>query len=497
MKGKGISVPGPSLRNQVSFCGSSPANEALKRHTEILRREYLSLVESSYRAAAVLDVEGTVVRCNELFDRVLGLEEGGAKGKNFFHFLDGEEGARLNASFRELCQRAGYSLLASFRLLCGADLAFNAAALLRNMADHPEIGGIVLEILDISGCARAKRTLDEINRLFCRLGPDSVENFGTIASAVRGLFEADSCCYFRWEKDRLQVYPSPGALLGENLVDPSGRFLAMQLLRRGADEPLYIADLTAREELLEDPVARAMGARTFYGQPVMHAGKTSGALCLYHKTPRLYTRDEKDSLNLLARFISLEEAHRQHEMSLRDLIDVVSHELRHPISIIIGYAHTLKSHRERLDQRTLEEILERIENGAKRLEHTVSEILEVSKLEKGMLVMRKEETDLRAILERAMEEMRAKGVKNPLYVKADDVLPPVSADPKKILKVLIIQVMHHLGGEFGSQDEHDDGGLFSVGNAVGTHSHQSVSSRSQLLIRRATASGRVSAIFRI
>jgi len=438
MKRKGISVPGPSLLNQVSICGSSPANEVLKRHSEILRREYLSLVASSYRAAAVLDMEGTVIRCNELFGRVLGLEEGGAKGKNFFDFLEGEERARLNNSFRELCQRAGYSLLASFRLLSGADLAFNAAALLRNMADHPEVGGIVLEILDISGCARAKRTLDEINRLFCKLGPDSGKNFGTIACAVRELFEADSCCYFRWERDRLQAYPSPGTPLGENLAGPGERFLALRLLRRRAEEPLHLTDLSAREELLEDPVARALGARTFYGQPVMHAGKTSGALCLYHKTPRLYTRDEKDSLNLLARFISLEEAHLQHEMSLRDLIDVVSHELRHPISIIIGYAHTLKSHRDRLDQHILEEILERIENGAKRLEHTVSEILEVSKMEKGMLVMRKEETDLLSVLERAVEEMRAKGVKNPLYVKADQGLPPVSADPEKILKVLII-----------------------------------------------------------
>lgn len=431
-------MPGPSLLKQVSICGSSPVTEALKRHSEILRREYLSLAESSYRPAAVLDAEGTVVRCNELFARVLGLEEGGAAGKNFFHFLDEEERDSFNASFRELCQRAGYSLLASFRLLCGADLAFNAAALLRNMADHPEIGGIVLEILDISGCARAKRTLDEINRLFCRLGPDPGENFGTIACAVRELFEADSCCYFRWEKDRFQVYPSPGIPLGDARVGAGGRFLALRLLRRGAEEPLYIAGLSAREELLQDPVARTLGARTFYGQPVTHAGKTSGALCLYHKNLRLYTRDEKDSLNLLARFISLEEAHRQHEMSLRDLIDVVSHELRHPISIIIGYAHTLKSHRDRLDQSTLEEILERIENGAKRLEHTVSEILEVSKLEKGMSAVRKEEVDLPSVLERAVEEMRAKGVKNPLYVKADKGLPPVSADREKIFKVLII-----------------------------------------------------------
>ncbi len=424
--------------NHVSICESSPANAAFKRHAEILKREYLSMTRASYRPAAVLDPEGTVVRCNDFFGRILGLEEGSVAGDNFFDFLSGEEKDALYPLFRELCGRAGYSLLFSFRLQCGTELAFNTSALFRNMTDHPEIGGIVMEILDISGCAKAKTTLDEINRLFCRLGPDPKKNFETIVSSVRELFDADSCCYFHREKERLHFYPSPGTPPGEYRDGDLGSFLALRILMRQAEEPLYITDLSSCPEYPPDPVALSLGARTFYGQPVMHAGKAIGALCLYHKNPRIYTRDEKESLNLVARFISLEEAHRQKELSLRDLIDVVSHELRHPISIILGYANTLKSHRDRLDQETVDEILTRIENGAKRLEHTTMEILEVSKLEKGMLCVRKESADLLTLMERAVEEMKAKGVANPLYVHAREGLPPVPADPEKILKVLII-----------------------------------------------------------
>lgn len=378
------------------------------------------------------------MRCNEIFARVLGLEEDKAGSITFFDLLEEEERARLSPLFRELLERPGYSFLSSTRLLCGVELAFNAALLFRNLTDHREIGGIVLEILDLSGCARAKKTLDEINRLFCRLGPNAAENFQLVVSSVRELFEADSCCYFRWEKDRLQLYPSPGTPLVDPREENPQRFLVLRILGRQAEEPLYLPDLALHDELLTDPVALSLGARTFYGQPVMHAGKAAGALCLYHRNARVYTRDEKDCLNLLARFISLEEAHLQHELSLRDLIDVVSHELRHPISIILGYAHTLKSHRNRLDQGMVEEILSRIENGAKRLEHTTMEILEVSKLEKGMLSLRREETDLQPLLERAVEEMRAKGTNHPMYVHPALGLPPVKIDADKILKVLII-----------------------------------------------------------
>lgn len=434
MKGESFFIPAPFILNLMSTTGTGLGNADLKRHSESLRREYLSLAYESYRPAAVLDKEGEIIRCNEIFNRMLG--QGGVR--NIFDMMDEETRPRIYHSFQELCKKPGYSSLTSFRLICGADMAFNAAALFRNMVDHPEIDGIVLEILDISGCAQAKKTLDEINRLFCRLGPEPKENFSIIVSTVEKLFEADSCCYFHRERGHLRLYPSPGTPSGLYRDSDQGRYLALRILERQAEEPLYILDLSSHAERLPDPVADSLGARTFYGQPVMHGGKAAGALCLYHKRHRVYTRDEKDSLSLLARFISLEEAHQQQELSLRDLIDVVSHELRHPISIILGYAHTLKKHYERLDHKMMEEILLRIEHGAKRLEHTTMEILEVSKLEKGMLSLRKENVDLLPILERAVQEMKAKGVTNPLYIHAREEFPPVSVDPEKILKVLII-----------------------------------------------------------
>ncbi len=403
-----------------------------------LKRDYLSLAENPLRPAAVLDAEGRVLRCNPPFGRLLGLEPEDVAGRRFFDLVHEEDGPRLLSFWAELVEKPGCSLVSVFRFVVSPDLAFNTAALWRNMSDHPEIKGVALELLDLSGCAEARKALDEIKRLFCRLGPVPEENLRSIVSSVRKLYEADACFYLRRERNRLEVCASPEFPHSEIQGKGEGRFLALRMLERDAEEPLFVPDLLVEPGLLEDPLALSLNARTFYGQPVLLDGKTVGVICLYHVKPRVYTRDEKENLNLLAHIVSLEEKHRQHEQALRDLVDVVSHELRHPISIILGYAHTLKTHNHRLDDLTRKEILARLENGAKRLEHTTMEILEVSKLEKGMMRLRPETAELTPLLERAVEEMKASGVTNPMYVKAEDGLPAVAMDADKILKVLII-----------------------------------------------------------
>lgn len=419
----------------VSMEGRETESEPLKEHALSLKEEYLSLVSRAWRPAALLDREGRVLRCNRLFAGLLGLREDEIPGTSFFSFAAREGYPHLENLYRELASLPGGSTVTLARLRNREGLVFNAALLLRNCEDHPQAPGMVLEILDLSGCAQARRLMEEVYRLLPRLGSDQQGNFLNIVASAHELFAADAAAYFRWEKGRLRVFAVVGGSRENLSVRDSSSTLAMRVLRRGADEPLYLEELG--EEAAADPLARQVEARAFYGQPVMVSGRTAGVLCLYHRHPRDYTRDEKEGLGLLARLLALEEEHRQHEQSLRDLVDVVSHELRHPISIVMGYAQTLINYRERLDPGMVDDILLRILQGAKRLEYITSEILEVSRLEKGRLAVMKQEVDLERLLEDAVAEMKAKGVNKPIILHKSD-LPPVMADPAKIMEVLVI-----------------------------------------------------------
>ncbi len=423
-----ISIPVEGLYDDPDF---------RREHFLSLRNEYLSLAYNAWRPAALLDDKGMIRRCNRLFSAFLGLGEGELEGVGLFDLIDDEDMPSFSDLFRELASEPGLSTVTLVRLLNRDGLAFNAAVLLRNCVDRPQAPGIILEVLDLSGSAQAKRLVDEFHKLLRRLGSDLQGNIMNIVGSAREIFSADASAYFRWEKGHLRVFAATRERRESLFLKDPTKALACRVLRRGAEEPLHVKDLASLGEAPEDPLASRVAARSFYGQPVMLLGKTVGVLCLYHRRPREYARDEKDSLSLIARFVSLEEEHRHQEQSLRDLIDVVAHELRHPISIVMGYAQTLRNYRGKLSEDMVDEILLRILQGAKRLEYITSEILEVSRVEKGRLTVVKEEVDLQALLVRAVEEMRAKGVTKPLILHPND-LPPVMADPEKVLEVLVI-----------------------------------------------------------
>ncbi|MEJ5187346.1 MAG: ATP-binding protein [Candidatus Geothermincolales bacterium] len=430
-------TPGPQFPwDTVSIDILEDAPSPQDEHVTSLKRDYLSLAPQSWRPAALLDRAGKVIRCNHLFAGFLGLREGEVPGADLFSFVASEDAPAFRDLFLELADLPGGSAVATARLRNREGLVFNAAMLLRNNEDHPQTPGLVLEILDLSGCAQAKRLMDEVHRLLSRLGPDRRVNLLNIVESARVLFEAEAAAYYHWEKGRLQATCSAEGYRESQVVKDAQSTLAFRVLRRGADEPLHVMDL-AEDDGVRDPLAIRVEARSFYGQPVMLSGKVVGTLCLYHRHPRDYSRDEKQSLALIARLLSLEEEHRRQEQSLRDLIDVVSHELRHPISIVMGYTQTLINYRGKLSDEMVADILLRVLQGAKRLEHITSEILEVSRVEKGRLVVVKEEVDLEKLLEHAVDEMKAKGITKPIILHRND-LPPVMADPTKVMEVLVI-----------------------------------------------------------
>lgn len=120
-------------------------------------------------------------------------------------------------------------------------------------------------------------------------------------------------------------------------------------------------------------------------------------------------------------------------------ISVVSHELKTPVSIIKGYAETLRRPEARRNPALVEEMLASITEESDRLARLVDDLLDASRLQAGGLPFRDvEEVDLRFIARRVIERYAPQSPQHRLvldFTPADD-FPTVRGDPQRLEQVL-------------------------------------------------------------
>ena len=122
-----------------------------------------------------------------------------------------------------------------------------------------------------------------------------------------------------------------------------------------------------------------------------------------------------------------------------DLLSLVSHELRTPLSSILNALRMLKD--EDLAMSALErgKFLDMAYRNAERLNSTLSQLLDLSRLVSGRLVCRFHETSLKQLVLAKTEHFRADAVKSghKLRISGDlDLLPVILGDAPRLEKVV-------------------------------------------------------------
>lgn len=115
----------------------------------------------------------------------------------------------------------------------------------------------------------------------------------------------------------------------------------------------------------------------------------------------------------------------------------VSHELKTPITSIMGYADTLLD--SDVDEEYQKKFLERISSEAVRMSKLVNDLLVLSKYDTAKIKIEKSEIDLGELVKYVFEgqnlEMKKKNLTGECYVTAD--VPPIYADRNGIERVVI------------------------------------------------------------
>jgi PAS domain S-box-containing protein len=251
-----------------------------------------------------------------------------------------------------------------------------------------------------------------------RLQEEIAEERATLASLMRSLVDGLVLCD---EQDRVTYCnPSAGRYLGMAAASLNGEPLlavVTRLLAMPEQEPalaalhqalLHVHEYPQVELHLHAPGPRVLQARFFPLQG--------------HKGYGLVLRDVT--------------AERHLEEAKSQLLATVSHELRTPLASIKGFATTLLRDDVQWDAATQREFLQIIDQDADRLGELIANLLEMSRIEAGMLRIDYDWVDLPPLLNDAVNEMRLRSSQHTLVVEEPGGLPRVYADVRRIRQVL-------------------------------------------------------------
>ena len=116
------------------------------------------------------------------------------------------------------------------------------------------------------------------------------------------------------------------------------------------------------------------------------------------------------------------------------LISTVSHELRTPLTLIHGFAELLVL-RDMPAERQRSSAVE-ILDASRRLARLIDDLLSVSRMESGRLVLDPRPLDLATVVERILSPFRAMAARHTLRTKLPANLPVVWGDPDKVEQIL-------------------------------------------------------------
>src|SRR5512146_206384 len=117
-------------------------------------------------------------------------------------------------------------------------------------------------------------------------------------------------------------------------------------------------------------------------------------------------------------------------------ISIVSHELRTPVTLIKGYASTLRRDDAKWDRATVKDSLAVIEEEADRLSKMVDDLLDASRLQAGGLSLNRADVSLPALANRVAERFSTQSNKHTIVADFPEKFPIILADETRLEQVV-------------------------------------------------------------
>jgi signal transduction histidine kinase len=218
-------------------------------------------------------------------------------------------------------------------------------------------------------------------------------------------------------------------------------------------QTVHIHNVLADPDFVLLDIQRAQGLRTALGVPLMREGAPIGILFLSRKQVRPFTDKQIELVNTFAdqaviaienvRLLNeIQDKSRQLEVASQhksQFLANMSHELRTPLNAILGYTELMADGiYGELPEKTLG-VLKRLESNGRHLLGLINDVLDLSKIEAGQLVLELTDYSLEDIAQTVRSTLEPLAVDKKLAFKVEMApkLPPGHGDGRRLAQVVI------------------------------------------------------------
>jgi PAS domain S-box-containing protein len=128
--------------------------------------------------------------------------------------------------------------------------------------------------------------------------------------------------------------------------------------------------------------------------------------------------------------------HKKLDQLKDDFIGLVSHELRSPLTVIMGAINTVLSEGDYLSEEETRQLLKDAALESETLSHLLGNLLELSRAQAERLVLHAEAIDVKRVVQEAIEGVQRQYSTHQFVVSVPPELPPVYADPLRLERIL-------------------------------------------------------------
>jgi signal transduction histidine kinase len=241
------------------------------------------------------------------------------------------------------------------------------------------------------------------------------------------------------------------ALLATQPV-PTGRgTLAGRTAYEG--HPVHIPDVLADPEYTYAEGQRVAGYRSMLGVPLLRDGTSIGVVILVRKLARPFTEKQIKLVTTFADqaviaietvrlFDEIQEKSRQLAQASQhksQFLANMSHELRTPLNAILGYTELLIDKVYGETPEKMQDVLQRIDSNGRHLLGLINDVLDLSKIEAGRLILTLGDYSLENVVHTVFSavEPLAKEKQIAFNVEVPPDLPPGYGDERRLTQVVL------------------------------------------------------------